>query len=119
MPANITAPTTEKTVESLLKLIQELGEELGKWTINFFENLLGSSLPSDLEASVGILLILTLFLAGAEFSKKDTLVSGLRGLVSARFENIDGGSEDWVTSWRGTSLSEKDIEQSIEISSSI
>lgn len=70
MPANVTAPTTEKTIESLLGLVQRIGKELGSWAVSFFEKLLRTSLPSDLEASAGILLILTVFLAGAEFSKK-------------------------------------------------
>ncbi len=70
MPDNITAPTTERTIDSLIGLIQELGETLGGWTADFFEKLLGFPLPSDLETSVGILVILTVFLAVTEFSKK-------------------------------------------------
>lgn len=70
MPDNITTPTTVETIDSLISLIQKLGEELGKWVSSFFEKLLGFSLPQDLEVSVGILVVLTVFLALTEFSKK-------------------------------------------------
>ncbi|MBC7110088.1 MAG: hypothetical protein H5T46_03640 [Archaeoglobi archaeon] len=42
----------------------------GHWIINLFERIIGTDLPSTLESSVGILLILTIFLGIAEFSRK-------------------------------------------------
>lgn len=70
MLKNVTAPTTPDVIDSLLSLIQRVGEQLGRWVVNFFEKILGSGLPKELEASVGILILLTLFLAAAEFSRK-------------------------------------------------
>ncbi len=67
---NVTAPGTGETIESLLVLIQKTVEKASEWLTKFFEGIIGVSLPEEVETSLGILLVLTVFLAGAEFSRK-------------------------------------------------
>lgn len=70
MPKNVPPPTPETTIDTLIGMIQGLGEKLGQWVVGFFEKILGTGLPQGLEASIGILMLLTIFMAVAEFSRK-------------------------------------------------
>lgn len=70
MSLDLLGPVPEKAVDAILKLLNKIGHDLGGWVVGFFETLLGSPLPPELEGPVGILVLLTAFLAAAEFSRK-------------------------------------------------
>lgn len=58
------------SLEAVVSFLSTFSSITGHWIINLFERIIGTDLPSTLESSVGILLILTIFLGIAEFSRK-------------------------------------------------
>jgi len=61
---------SETSFDTVLTLLTTVSEEIGHWVISLFEKIIGNDLPSSLESSVGILMLLTIFLGIAEFSRK-------------------------------------------------
>jgi|Deesub1362B_J571_1020462.scaffolds.fasta_scaffold00070_73 hypothetical protein len=59
-----------ESFEIILGLLSKISEESGHWIVSFFEKITGTDLPQTLESSVGILVLLTIFLGIAEFSRK-------------------------------------------------
>ncbi|MBC7115193.1 MAG: hypothetical protein PWR13_1417 [Archaeoglobi archaeon] len=60
----------ESSFEAVVGFLSTFSSMAGHWIVSLFEKIIGTDLPSTLESSVGILLLLTIFLGIAEFSRK-------------------------------------------------